>query len=495
MKTAQTRLRVKAAKAGQSSGGPVAHYDGASQSNRTSGWRRGSTDANAAVRQMTLQRLRDTARDLVRNNSNAKRAKGIISRNTIGTGLVPIFTGPKRVVAELEALFSRHMRSTSLDAEGLKTFRGIQSLCMKTIPESGEVLIRRRRRRTQDGLPMPFAVQVLEPDYLDSSVDGDLKNGNLAIAGIEFNRKGRRVAYHLFDEHPGGTWRGQTIKSRRVSASDMAHAFLQDRPGQMRGVPWFSAVILRIHNFDSFEDAQLVRQKVAQMFAAIVHDPAEAGYGPPANTGNAAADKVMGELNPGAILTLPPGKTIEFSDPPEVGGYLDFTKVTLQQIATGLDVPYEALTSDFGNVNFSSAKMAYMEFYKAIDEWQDDIVLPMICQPMMGWFLQAATLLGVNTDGVSVVWAKPKRPLIDASKEIPAMATGVRGGFMTLSNLLRQAGEDPEAHFQELANERERLNKLGVVVDTDPMHVSKSGVTQAQPKDGETYDGANDEDQ
>ncbi|WP_163070242.1 phage portal protein, partial [Acinetobacter nosocomialis] len=68
--------------------------------------------------------------------------------------------------------------------------------------EAGECLVRRRKRFSSDGLPVPMQLQVLEADFLDEARSG--KNGkNEIIQGVEFDPVGRRVAYWLFDEHPG----------------------------------------------------------------------------------------------------------------------------------------------------------------------------------------------------------------------------------------------------------------------------------------------------
>jgi capsid protein len=49
-------------------------------------------------------------------------------------------------------------------------------------------------------------LQVLEPDYLDTSRNGIVgPSGGPIIDGVEFDKQGRRVAYWLFTSHPGGS--------------------------------------------------------------------------------------------------------------------------------------------------------------------------------------------------------------------------------------------------------------------------------------------------
>src|SRR5689334_9596540 len=64
----------------------VRHYEAAAAGRRTQGWSRGSSDANAAIGPAHA-RLRDQARDLVRNNPYAKSAVRKIANHTVGWGI------------------------------------------------------------------------------------------------------------------------------------------------------------------------------------------------------------------------------------------------------------------------------------------------------------------------------------------------------------------------------------------------------------------------
>ena len=62
------------------------HYEAASVGRRTAGWSRRGGDANTATG-VSLARLRDRARDLVRNNPYAESALETIADHTVGWGL------------------------------------------------------------------------------------------------------------------------------------------------------------------------------------------------------------------------------------------------------------------------------------------------------------------------------------------------------------------------------------------------------------------------
>lgn len=449
--------------------GMLRGYEGASRGRRTNGWKTGATGANAEVK-LGIVPLRNRARDLVRNNPYAARAVSVIASNVVGYGIMttPAGTG-KTATKKLREAHKAWAESTQCDAAGMDNLFGLQRLAMRTIVEAGEVIIRRRWVKASEKLAVPIQISVLEPDYIDSSKDG-IVDGNVAIMGVEFDKQGKRIAYWLFDQHPGDG--GGTPKSSRVPAADVIHVYRCDRPGQVRGVSWFSPVIIRLRDFDEHEDAQLVRQKIAACFAGFVTDA----------DGEAKGSAALTEkIEPGALEILPPGKSIVFPNTPQVTGYSEFASVTLHAIAVGVGIPYESLTGDYSQVNFTSGRMGRIEFFNNLDVWQWNMMIPQMCDGVFEWFRQAALIAGLPAEGATAKHTPPRRQLTDPTREIPATIKAIRGGLQTQFSALREAGEDPEAVMQEIAAANALLDKLGIVIDTDPRKVSGAGLTQARP--------------
>ena len=74
---------------------------------------------------------------------------------------------------------------------------------------------------------LPLVVQAepyrIEADYLDTSRNVLLENGGRIIDGVELDVLGRRVAYWLYQEHPGAQLFGTSLASRRVPADGVLH--------------------------------------------------------------------------------------------------------------------------------------------------------------------------------------------------------------------------------------------------------------------------------
>ncbi|HWJ72586.1 MAG TPA: phage portal protein [Kaistia sp.] len=464
----------------------VAHarslYEAASAGRRTQGWRTVSTDANAETRAANAK-LRDVSRDMVRNNPFAARAKAVIANNTVGAGIIPAVRAARQKRADqVKELIDQHLDTTDIDADGRLNLYGLQWLAMATIVEAGEVLIRKRIRRSEDGYALPLQIQVLEPDFLDTSVEGQLSNGNFAIQGVEFDLRGKRVAYYLYDQHPGATGIGArgTYRGTRVSADFVLHICKVDRPGQVRGVSWFAPVIMRMRDFADLTDTQLIRQKIAACYAAFItttggDDFIDDGSGEMSSNGYPVE-----AFEPGMIERLKEGESVSFGQPPSTQDFGPYANVTLHEISSGLSIPYEVLTGVLTDVNFSSGRMGWLEFARAIDTYRWHMLIPQMLDPLGRWIREAVTLATGSSEPFRFLWTPPRREMIDQNTEIGAAIRSIRGGLNSRGDEIRKLGYDPEKVDAEIAADNERADRLKLVLDSDPRKVSAAGLTQAR---------------
>lgn len=457
------------------------HYEGASRSRRTQGWKTTSADANA-VNTAAARLLRDRARDLVRNNPLAARVPAIIANNTVGWGIKPKpVTKAARAYKGAQAVWKAWAETTQCDFDGLLDFYGLQKLAVRTIVESGAVLIRRRRRSTKDKLTIPLQLQILEPDFLDTTKDNlQTVDGGRVIRGIEFDSVGKRVAYWLFETHPGSSLYSSRAAStsKRVPAEDILHVFECTRPGQVDGVTWFAPVLIKFRDFDELDDAKLLQQKIAACFAAFVVDPT--GDGAKIGGADPKGRTDVEAIEPGMLAKLPLGRDIKFADPPSAADYPAYVKTQLQTLAKGCRVTYEQLTGDYSQVNFSSAKMARIEFQEDLNDWRWKMLIPLMCDGAWRWAMEAAMLTGDVAEIPGAQWTPPPEPLLNAAEEGKALTLAVRSGAQTLFDAIRSRGYDPEEFLKEYAEGNKLLDELKIVLDSDPRMTTQVGGPRQQ---------------
>lgn len=453
------------------------HYEAAIGSRRTKAWpmSAGSADDVALAGR---ERLRNIARDTIRNNPVAAKAVAVIASNVIGGGIIPTVQTQGDKKKKLEALIKQHLETTSIDTLGKLNVYGIQALATRAIVTDGEVLLRRRLRMAKDKLPLPFQIEVLESDFIDTSVNGQQSDGTTVVQGIALSPIGRIEGYHLFDHHPGSSIFGMA-KSRFVPAADVAHIYRVDRPGQVRGISWLAPILLRLRDLDDFKDAHLMRQKIAACFAAFIKT----------NDGGVNVDDLddkttsppLEAVEPGIIEHLKPGEEVAFGTPPMVMDFDPYVKSHQRDIAAGLGISYEALTGDLGNVNFSSGRMGWLEFQRSIDAWRNYMLVPQACERIGTWFLEAAGVkAGVETEGVSIAWTAPRREMISPRDEIPAIRNAIRAGLTSRSEEMRKLGFDPVDLEDEIAGDNARADSKGLVFDSDARKTSGAGQQQAE---------------
>lgn len=468
--------RIKARRA-------VAHYDAATTGRRSGSWVASAADADAAA--LRRRRIAQISRDMIRNSPYAGRAQAVIANNVVGRGVIPkIEGGSDRLRRRGLALIQQHLDTSDIDAEGRTNLYGLQRLIMGALVDAGEVLVRRRVRQRSDGLSVPLQLQVLEADFIDDAWDGTTASGNVILEGIEYDARGRRVAYYLFDQHPGGrTFRpfgGLRTGSRRVPASEVLHIYRQDRPGQRRGVSWFANVALHLQDLGDHQDALIMQQKIAACFAAFRMNP-DADE-------DAAAENPLAQLEPGAIYDLGPNEEVTFAEPKGIGGGKEVDAIILRAIASGLGVTYEALSGDLTGVNFSSGRMGRIEMDHNISVWQDQILLPQFLQPFALWFKEAWFMQDGNPQimALGMRWTMPRRPIVDPGKENAAEALAVKAGFKSRQSVIRERGEDPETVDAEILADQEFADEHDLVFSTSP----KAAVAPAPAGGGEDEAGS-----
>lgn len=351
-------------------------------------------------------------------------------------------------------------------------------MIMQSVPESGEILIRKRIDKKK---AFPLSYQILESDFLDTDKTvAKLENGNSIVQGIEFDSKGLKVAYWIFEQHPGSYYEQlgvSKLTSQRIPADQIRQVFKQERPGQVRGVPWLAPVMIRIKDLDDYEDAQLMRQKIAACFTAFVEDQANLD-GSGDETESDYPD-LSERLEPGLIEFLPTGKTVKFAAPPEVSNYDQFTKNVLRSIAAGLGISYEVLTGDLSEVNFSSARLGWIEFMRNIEVWRKELLIDGFLDLVVADFIEIAAIKGQDFSKYVPVHTPPKRQMIDPSKEIEATKASIEAGLSTWTEELMALGKDPAEHFAQYAKDQALLKSLGLTF-TPANNQQKQGSNQSE---------------
>lgn len=457
-------------------------YEGASTKD---GWipRRGGASANAD-HAADSRMLRNRARSLVQNNPYARKALDALVANVVGEGLIPesrARTATQR--RRIDALWDQW--SKQCDADGRLDFDGLTALAYRAMEQDGEVLIRLRSRRPEDGLAVPLQLQVIEVDYIDNT-----KTGTNIVEGIQFDALGRVEGYWLHRHHPGdasGLLSFRDTGSTFVSADRIIHLYRVERPGQSRGITRFSAGIARARDLAIYEDAELARKQNEALFSVIVSGDASDFAIPGAGESMASAqDRAgqtgdLGELRGGAIISAN-GQSVTVASPSTTLGYSETIRSHLYALAAAWGVTYEMLTGDLSQVNFSSSRVGQMEFRRQADQTRWQVLVPALTRIWNEFVSAAATAGLIAEEDAAVEWTVPRWQYIQPDKEVRADLAEIAGGLSSVSEKLRQRGYQPEAVFRELGEDFKALEKAGALQALEFFGGGKSPEPTAVPE-------------
>ena len=443
-------------------------YEGAM---RTDGWkvRRAGASANADHAADATE-LRVRARSLVQNVPYIARGLQAKVSAAVGTGIEPRCDGEG--AERLNELWERWVKVA--DADAVFDLYGLQAAAYRAMEQDGEVLIRRRRRKVSDGLAVPLQMQLLEIDWLDSGKNSTGRAGNTIINGIEYDALGKPAAYWLFDHHPGEArgWLSRAGQSRRIDAADIIHLFAPTRPGQGRGITSLAPIIARVRDLMLYEDAEMQRKNLETRLSVLLSGDAsalgqDALFGQPANnpadpTERAYGDR--GQLPSGGALEVPPGLNVTTVEPKAAGGFVEYCKFNLHLIASAWNLPYEAMTGDMVEVNFSSARIRRLDWQRDIDQLQWLVLIPRMCEVMWAWFEEAASLAyGIRAGQRTIDWATPRWDYVNPHQDVTAEVNAIGAGLLSPSEALRRRGYKPQQVFKEIASDFRALADAGAL--------------------------------
>jgi lambda family phage portal protein len=439
-------------------------YDAARATRATKNWLAGSTSAQEEIRP-ALATLRNRSRDLCRNNPWGQKIRRQLPAHLVGTGVTPRpSSGAERT--RRRALETWAAWSEATDIETGTGFEAQQALLAGTVVESGEALL---LWSPDARAPGGWTTRVLEPDYLDEHFNETSRSGGGRIVnGIEFDAAGRRVAYHLWREHPGDYLLGGMPGTDRirVEARFVDHVFEVLRPGQTRGVPWLAASALRLRGLDDYLESERWRKKVTAAFGVFLltpNAPAMSTLG--AQTTETTADgarRGLETIAPGTIKRLKPGEDVKFSAPPADQGLMEYVRSELLAVAAGCGVPYAEMTGDLSNSNYSSMRAGKIEFYALLDAWQWLMLKPMLLGRAWGR-VQAAG----GVPGLPASWTFPKRQWVDPLKDAQAEILAIRAGLVSQPDAVAARGENWREVLAEQAEFLAAAREAGLVLETD----------------------------
>lgn len=470
-------------------------FVGAEQSRLTNGWTSSPAHINREL-YSGLRTLRARSRELAINNEYARKFLGLVRNNVVGSAGFNLQVQAKTPDGRIdqadsrvcEEMFADWSKAGNCEVSGQLSFVELQHVYITTIARDGEVLVRRHPRG-----PYSYQLELIDPQLLDERLNVDLPNGNKVRMGVEYDRWHAPVAYHMLvadssDPRQWGYFAGNDYE--RVPANQIWHRFVPEMVGQLRGVPWMSAAMFRLQMLAGYEEAAMVAARLGAAQAGGFFETPDGEGGTLADTQEGepgtGSEQLIMDVEPGVYRTLPPGvkpHQIEAQYPHAM--FADFVKMSLRGAASGMLVGYYTLGNDLEGVNFSSIRQGELdvrETWKHLQGWMVNTFLG----PLYSEVLPAAILSGrlkLPFEKLrkfdAALWQGRRWDWVDPQKDWDANISAITHGLKSPSQVIREAGRDPDEVWNEWEADKARLAKLGIVLQPKQ---SAPAPAQAQPQ-------------
>lgn len=438
--------------------------------------------------------------------------KSRINRERLGLSADQAKSWQKRTEEEFELWAANKV---NCDAIGINNFYTAQQLAFSSQLLSGDVIVLLQHEDPTSLNPYGLRFHIIEADRLSTPVDtiagssafnyltqGTTKDGNTIYDGVETDKNGKIVAYHIRNTYPFEQTTKETKWVRVVAYGEetglpnVLHIMQAERPEQYRGVTYLAQVIEPLLQLRRYTDSELTAAVVESFFTAFIKiesDPSvmpynEVGDGTVQdgttgeNEQGISSDENEYEMGPGQINVMKPGEDVVFGDPKRpAGGFDAFVQAICKQVGAALEIPADLLLKAF-NASYSASRAALLEAWKAFKMWREWFVDD-FCRPLYEVWLSEAVARGrilapgfffdpaIRAAWLGSEWIGPSQGQLDPVKEIQAEALACENGFSTREqSTVKLNGGSYEGNVEQLADENAQLAKTkGTSDQGDPL--------------------------
>lgn len=368
--------------------------------------------------------------------------------------------------ADIEKLWKKWCKARNCDVTGTQTLNQILRMAVTRKKVDGGILF--VKVYTNDGM-IPFKLQMIEVDELDTLQVGETAGGNRIVGGIEYNKYNRPVAYWIRQYGIDGF---SLEKPRRIDANDVIFYYTKRRPSQIREMSDMSQTATRIRDTNEFMTAVSVKERIAACLSVFIKKQLPTvGIGRNAATENVGKHEYDGKtLTPGMIKELNAGDEVQVVNPTGQGSdATSFTKLQQRMIGAGQGLSYEATSRDMSETNYASARqgaiedeMTYQEEVEAILAILDEIYETFVISCYLAGLIKVNKDFWTKKDDyLEHGWIKSPKKWIDPLKESSANKTALNTGQKTYKEIAAENGRDWKQQIDDNLEVIEYAKKKG----------------------------------
>lgn len=375
----------------------------------------------------------------------------------------------QKIEEQIEREFNLWAETQECDALGMNNFYEMQGLFLMGALLNGDGFCLRKYERPTVRMPYGLRLQLIEGDRVSTpneigitlgnnpyiSYGVNKSNKNEIYSGVEINKAGKVVAYHICNQYPheqpvgqytAPEWKRVPVIGNQTGLRNVLHMFDPERPEQRRGVPVLAPVIESLKQITRYTDAELMAAVISGMYTVFIKtdNPTDMPFGEalPQDIEDVGASENDYELGNGAINVLGTNESIQIADPKRPStSFNQFVDAMSKQIGSALEIPKELLLKEF-NSSYSASRAALLEAWKVFRMRRENLSNS-FCQPVYEMFMTEAVARGrIKCNGFfndpvirkawcGADWNGPAPGMIDPTKEVAAAKERINEGLST----------------------------------------------------------------
>lgn len=462
-----------------------------------------------------MPRLRARARDLFVSSTLNSAALQTRAAGAVGAGLRLDAQPDAQALAldaaaadaydrRIEAAWERWAERAGIDGRSLdEIVQQVALACLMSGDVFVDVLINGGSMR----------LDVIESDRVETPIS--MAADDRVIHGVHLNAAGRPIAYYVADAYAydlpqlveytrrrafGGGYYDTGEGVWVMPVGGVLHAHMPfERPGQRRGIPAASRVLIDSKTLDRYKTAEVDAAAVAANAAMLITHPAEDmtadvdiadSFGPidaDADAGKDCADVQHPGyvLKPGSVYHLEPGADVRSfkTDRPNTA-FSAFCDAYDARICAALGLPAEVVQRRYDS-SYSASRAARLDADMTYRLDRARIIAQVLRPIYRAWLDLNAERLGLGgyySDAARrFAWQRAEFlgesvPSIDPEKEVKAAIAAIDAGLSTRAREARLLnGMDTGTVIRVLATEEAQMRAAGLVKDQNGNPISTEG--------------------